>query len=41
MNCFFADILWQGTCTEIETLQGVIAWDVVHREDDMNVIRST
>ena len=32
---------WQAACTEIETLESMVAWDVVHREDDMNVIRST
>ena len=41
MNYFFADILWQDTCTEIETLQGVIAWDVVDCDSHINVIRLT
>ena len=41
MNGPFDDEYWQSTCTELETIEGVEAWDVVDTEYDMNVIIST
>ena len=32
---------WEATVTEIETLEFMKAWEVVERQDDMNVLRST
>ena len=37
----FADEYWKAAVTEIETLEGMDAWDVVDKTDDMNVIDST
>ena len=39
MNGQFADEYWEVAVTEIETLESMNAWEVVDREDDMNVIR--
>ena len=41
MNGPFADEYWKAACNELETLEVMVAWDVVGSEDDMNVIRST
>jgi len=41
MNGPFADEYWKAACTEIETLESMGAWDVVKRDDKMNVIKST
>ena len=41
MNGPFADEYWKAAVTEIETLQGMDAWNVVDKTDDMNVIDST
>lgn len=37
----FADDYWIAACKEIETLESMGAWEVVDREEDMNVIDST
>ena len=34
----FADEYWKAAKKEIRTLEGMGAWDVVERKDDMNVI---
>jgi hypothetical protein len=41
MNGPFAEEYWKAAVKEIETLEGMNAWTVVEREDDMNVIDST
>ena len=41
MNSPFSDKFWQATCTQLETLDGMGAWDVVNSEDDMNATRLT
>ena len=41
MNGPFAYEYWQAACNELENLEGMRDWDVVDREDDMNVIRLT
>ena len=41
MNGQFADEYWEAAVTEIETLEFMKAWEVVERQDDMNVLRST
>lgn len=41
MNGPFADEYWKAACKEIETLEGIDAWEVVEREDHMNVLPST
>ena len=41
MNVKFVDEYWDAAVSEIETLESMKAWEVVDREDDMNVIRST
>ena len=30
---------WKYVCNELETPEGIGAWDVVDNEDDINVIR--
>ncbi len=37
----FADEYWEAMRVEIKTLESMGAWEVVEREEDMNVIRST
>jgi hypothetical protein len=37
----FADDYWKAMEVEIFTLESIDAWEMVHREDDMNVINST
>ena len=37
----FADEFWKAACLEIETLEGMEAWEVVDEKEDMNVIDST
>ena len=41
MNSPFSDAYWKAACNDLETIEGMRAWDVVDAEDDMNVIRST
>ena len=41
MNGQFADEYWEAAVTEIETLEFMKAWEVVERQDDMNILRST
>ena len=41
MNGPFADDFWKAAVTEIETLEGMGAWDIVDRQPEMNVIDST
>ena len=41
MNGQFADEYWEAAVTEIDTLEFMKAWEVVERQDDMNVLRST
>ena len=41
MNGPFADEYWKAAVKEIETLEGMDAWDVVDKTPDMNVIDST
>ena len=41
MNGQFADEYWDASVSEIETLESMKAWEVVDREYDMNVLRST
>lgn len=40
MNGPFKEEYWEAACKEIETLQSMDAWEVVDREDGMNVIQS-
>ena len=37
----FAEEYWEACKTEIATLEGMVAWEVVKRTKDMNVIPST
>ena len=37
----FANEYCRATCTDIETLEKMVAWEVIDRTDDMNVIDST
>jgi hypothetical protein len=37
----FADDYWKTMEVKIFTLESIDAWEVVNREDDMNVINST
>ena len=37
----FAEEYWEACKTEIATLEGMVAWEVVKRTVDMNVIPST
>ena len=41
MNVLFAYRYWQVACNKLEILEILGAWDVIDREDDMNVIRLT
>ncbi|KAL7465925.1 hypothetical protein ACHAXS_006230 [Conticribra weissflogii] len=41
MNGPFANEYWKAAVTEIETLEGMDAWEVVDQQPDMNVIDST
>ena len=41
MNGPFDDEYWQAKFTELETIEGVEAWDVVDTDYDMNFIIST
>lgn len=41
MNGPFADEYWKAAVVEIETLEGMGAWEVTDRTEDMNVIDST
>ena len=41
MNGHFSDEYWEAAVTEIETLEFIKAWEVVERQYDMNVLRST
>ena len=41
MNGQFADQYWEAAVTEIETLVIMKAWEVVERQEYMNVLRST
>ena len=41
MNGQFADEYWDAAVSEIETLESMKECEVVYREDDMHVIRST
>ena len=41
MNGPFADEYWKAAEKEIITLEGISAWDVIERKDDMNVINGT
>ena len=40
MNGPFREEYWTAACKEIEILEGIDAWDVVDRSEDMNVIDS-
>ena len=40
MNGPFSEEFWKAAVKEIETLEGMDAWEVVDRTDDMNVIDS-
>ena len=40
MNGPFKEEYWEAACKEIETLQSMEAWEVVDKEDGMNVIQS-
>ena len=40
MNGPFREEYWTAACKEIEKLEGMDAWDVVDRSEDMNVIDS-
>ena len=37
----FADKYCQAACIELEIIEVMGSWDVVDREDEMNIIRST
>jgi len=41
ISILFADDYWKAMEVEIFTLESIDAWEVVDREDDMNVINST
>ena len=41
MNGQFADEYWDAAVSEIKTLESMKEWEIVDREDDMNVLRST
>ena len=41
MNGPFKAEYWEAAVKEVETLEGMDAWDVVDRTDDMNVIQGT
>lgn len=41
MNGPFSEEYWKAACVEVETLESMEAWDVVEREDRMNVLPST
>ena len=41
MNGQFADDYWEAVVTDIETLESMHAWEVVERESEMNVLKST
>ena len=41
MNGPFADEFWKAAVTELETLEGMDAWEIVDQTDEMNVIDST
>ncbi len=41
MNGPFSNEYWKAVITEIETLEGMVTWDVIDRTDDMNFIDST
>ena len=38
MNGPFSNEYWQATCTELETLVGMVDWDVFDRKDDMIIV---
>ena len=38
INCPFVDEYWKAACTELETIEGMVSWDVLYPDDDMNVI---
>ena len=40
MNGPFKEEYWEAACKEVETLQSMEAWEVVDKEDGMNVIQS-
>jgi len=40
MNGPFKESYWKAACTEVETLEGMDAWEVVDRTDKMNVLQS-
>ena len=37
----FADEFWKGAVVELETLEGMGAWEIVDQTDALNVIDST
>ena len=41
MNGSFNCEYWQTVCIELEDLEGMVAWDVLDHEDDMNIILLT
>ena len=41
INGQFADEYWEAAIMEIETLKFMKAWEVVERQDDMDIFRST
>ena len=41
MNGPFAQEYWEAACLEIETLERMESWEVVEREDEMNILPST
>ncbi len=41
MNGPFADKYWKYVVTEVQTLEGMGAWGVIDRTNDMNIIDFT
>ena len=40
MNGPFREEYWTAACKEIETIEGMDAWDIVDHSEDMNVVNS-
>ena len=38
MKGLFAEEFWKAAVVELETLEGMGAWEIVDQTDDMNVI---
>ena len=41
INCPFVDEYWKAACTELETIEGMLAWEDFDQEYDINAIRIT